>query len=88
MDANKERKLGKTTGAEKGRERERERGWRLVDEHRMGTGTGAYTETRAVAEMGGGNANGNENEDRIGEGGREAKKRKKPHKSCRRHVGN
>ena len=27
-------------------------------------------------------------EDRIGEGGVEAKKRKKPHKSCRRHVGN
>ena len=24
----------------------------------------------------------------IGEGGGEAKKRKKPHKSCRRHVGN
>ena len=31
---------------------------------------------------------GNGNEDRIEEGGREAKKRKKPHKSCRRHVGN
>ena len=27
-------------------------------------------------------------EDRIGEGGGEAKKRMKPHKSCRRHVGN
>ena len=26
-------------------------------------------------------------EDRIGEGGREAKKRNKAHKSCRRHVG-
>ena len=24
----------------------------------------------------------------IGERGREAKKRKKPHRSCRRHVGN
>ena len=32
--------------------------------------------------------NGNGGEDRIGEGGREAKKRKKPHKTCRRHVGN
>ena len=32
--------------------------------------------------------NGNRNEDKIGEGGREAKKRKKPQKSCRRHVGN
>ena len=30
--------------------------------------------------------NGNEN--RIGEGGREAKKRKKPQNSCRRHAGN
>ena len=32
--------------------------------------------------------NGNVNGDRIGEGGREAKKRKKPQDSCRRHVGN
>ena len=32
--------------------------------------------------------NGNGNEDRIGEGRREAKKRKTPHKSCRRLVGN
>ena len=32
--------------------------------------------------------NGNGNEDRIGEGGKEAKKRKKPQNSCRRHVGN
>ena len=32
--------------------------------------------------------NGNGNEDRIGEGGREAKKDKKPQNSCRRHVGN
>ena len=31
---------------------------------------------------------GNGNEDGIGESGREANKRKKPHKSCRRHVGN
>ena len=30
----------------------------------------------------------NGNEDRIREGGGEAKKRKKPHKSCRRLVGN
>ena len=36
------------TGAETGRGR----GWRPVDEHRMGTGTGAGTETRALAEMG------------------------------------
>ena len=30
----------------------------------------------------------NGNEDMIGEGGREAKKRKKPENSCRPHVGN
>ena len=32
--------------------------------------------------------NRNGNEERIGEGGREAKKRKKPQNSCRRHVVN
>ena len=32
--------------------------------------------------------NGDGNEDGIGEGGGEAKKRKEPYKSCRRHVGN
>ena len=32
--------------------------------------------------------NGNGNEDRIGKGGREAKKCKKPQNSYRRHVGN
>ena len=32
--------------------------------------------------------NSNGNEDRIGEGGREAKKRKKPQNSCRRRAGN
>ena len=41
-----------------------------------------------------GSGDGNErsyrdsDEDRIEEGGREAKMRKKSHKSCRRHVGN
>ena len=35
-----------------------------------------------------GNGNGNGNEDRVGEGVGEAKKRKKPHKNWRRHVGN
>ena len=33
-------------------------------------------------------AQGREARDRIGEGGEEAKKRKKPQKSCRRDVGN
>ena len=32
--------------------------------------------------------NGNINKDGNREGGGEAKKRKKPHKTCRRHVGN
>ena len=51
------------------------------NESRSGDGSGD--------EDGGGDedGNGDENEDGIGEGGREAKKRKKPHKSCRRHVG-
>ena len=31
---------------------------------------------------------GNRDEDKIGEGGREAKKPKKPQNNCRRHVGN
>ena len=68
-----------------------------------GTGTGVETRRRTPDENGDGNGegsehsrgygnrdedNGNGNEDRIGEGGREAKKRKKPQKSCRRHVEN
>ena len=54
-----------------------------------------YTHTRTHTSSSGdgngeedGNGNGNGNKDRIGEGGREAKKRKKPHKSCRRPMGN
>ena len=31
---------------------------------------------------------GDGNEDKVGEGEREAKKRKQQHKSCRRHVEN
>ena len=54
-----------------------------------GNGAGTGTETRTVAEMGTRTGNGNRNEDRIGEGGRDAKKRNKPQNSCRRHdVGN
>ena len=66
-----------------------------------GTGTGVETRRRTPDGNGNGNgdgsedssgdgnedeANGNGNEDRIGEGGREAKKCKKPQNSCRRHV--
>ena len=66
-----------------------------------GTGTGTGVETRRRTPDGNGDGsedssgdrdrdedNGNGNEDRIGEGGREATKRKKPQKSCRRHAGN
>ena len=44
--------MGAETGMRTGREREWGRGWKSVDEHRMGTGTGTGTGTRAVAEMG------------------------------------
>ena len=68
-----------------------------------GTGTGVETYRQTPDGDGDGNRDGSENtsgdgnkeeddgsrnEDRIGEGGREAKKRKKPQNSCRRHVGN
>ena len=68
-----------------------------------GTGTGVETRRRIPDGNGDGNGdgsednsgdgngdedNGNGNDDRIGEGGREAKKREKPQNSCRRHVGN
>ena len=47
-------------------------------------GTGTRTEARGCEDE----DNGNGNEDRIGKGGREAKKRKKPQNSCRHHVEN
>ena len=56
----------------------------------MGTGTGTGTDARAVAEMGTGTTITGTGT-RIGsgrEGGREAKRRKNPQKSCRRQVGN
>ena len=58
----------------------------------MGVETLGRTQDGNVDGSGDGNESssrdGNGNEDRIGEGGGEAKKRKKPHNSCRRHVGN
>ena len=45
------RKMGTRTGAGTEQERERGRGWRPADGHKMRTGTGAGTETRAVEEM-------------------------------------
>ena len=66
-----------------------------------GTGTGVGTRRRTPDGNGDGNGDGsedcggdgngdddNENENRIGEGGREVKKRKKPQNSCRRRAGN
>ena len=68
-----------------------------------GTGTGVGTRRRTPDENGDGNGDGSEgssgdgngdddngsgNENKIGEGGREAKKRKKPQNSCRRRAGN
>ena len=83
------------------RERERERGWKRTEERRTGTGTGVGIRRRTpdgngdgngdVSEDCSGDRNGdddNGNENRIGEGGRGTKKRKKPQNSCRRRAGN
>ena len=68
-----------------------------------GTGTGTGVGARRRTQDGNGDRNGersedcsgdgngdddNGNENRIGEGGKEAKKRKKPQNSCRRRAGN
>ena len=55
-----------------------------------GNGDGSVDENESSSGAGNGNEDENRsgNEDMIGEGGREAKKRKKPHKRCRRHMGN
>ena len=64
------------------------------DGHGDGAGAGTGVEVKGDgsgnedSNVDGNRDEDNGNEDRIGEGGREAKKRKKPHKSCRRHVGN
>ena len=80
--------MGTGTGAGTGRERGRRRGWRPVDEHQIGTGTGTGNGSEDSSGDGNGDDdNGNGNEDRIGESGKEAKKRKKPQNSCRRQVG-
>ena len=68
----------RSAGLERGRERGR---------GGNGDGNGDGSEDSS----GGGNGdedNGNGNEYRIGEGGRKAKKRKKPQNSCRCHIGN
>ena len=53
-----------------------------------GDGSGDGNESNSGDGNGDEDGNGNGNEDRIGEDGGEAKKCKKPHKTCRRHVGN
>ena len=53
-----------------------------------GDGRGDGNESSSGDGNGDEDGNGNGNKDRIGEGGGEAKKRMKPHKRCRRHVGN
>ena len=59
---------------------------RTQDRNEDGSGDGNESSSRDG--NGDEDRNGNWNEDGIGEGGREAKKRKKPRKRCRRHVGN
>ena len=65
---------------------------RTPDGNRDGNGDGSEDssgdENRDDDNGNGDDDNGNGNEDRIGEGGREAKKRKKPQNSCRRRAGN
>ena len=53
-----------------------------------GYGSGDGNESSSGDGEGAEDGNGNSKEDRIEEGIGEAKKRKKPHKNCRRHVGN
>ena len=53
-----------------------------------GNGDGSGDGNEINSGDGNGDEDGNVNEVRIGESVREAKKRKKPQKSCRRHVGN
>ena len=60
------------------------------DGNGVGGGNGDGDGDGSESSSGDGNGdedNGNGNEDRIGEGGRKAKKRKKLQNSCRRHVG-
>ena len=58
---------------------------RIPDWNGDGDGAGSEDSRR---DGNGDDDNGNGNENRIGEDGREAKKRKKPQNSCRRRAGN
>ena len=61
MEASERTQDGNGDGSEDGAGMgwERERGWRPMDEHKIGTGTGARTETIAVSGDGSGSGNGN-----------------------------
>ena len=81
--------MGTGTGSGMRRERGPERGWRaLPGQIQDGNGDRSGDGNESNSGDGNGDKDGNGNEDRIGEGGEKAKKRKKPHKTCRRHVGN
>ena len=68
-------------GTGTGMGRERERGWRPANEHRMGTGTGAGTETRAVAEIGTGTRMGTGTATRTGSGRVEESRKSARHRT-------
>ena len=74
------------TGAGTGREPELGRGWK--PQHGNGDGGEDGNESSSVNGNGDEDGDRDENKDGIGEGGGEAKKLKKPHKSCRRDVEN
>ena len=73
--------MGTRTAAGTGRDREQGR-----TQDRNGDGSGDINDSSSGD--GNGVEDGDGNGDGIGEGGGEANKRKKPHKSCRRDVGN
>ena len=79
----KEREMGTRTGTGMGTRVET----RGQTQDGNGDGSGDGNENSGGDGNGGEDGNGNENKDRIGGGGREAKKRKKPQKSCRCHMG-
>ena len=85
--AGRERGQGSGDGAGTGTGTGVETRRRTPDGNGDGNGNGDGSED-CSGDGSGDEDNGNGNEDIIGEGGREAKKRKKPQNNCRRHVGN
>ena len=76
---------GSRDGAGTGTGKEMETRRRTPDGSGDGNGDGGEDSS---GDWNGDEDNGNGNEDRIGEGGREAKKRNKPQNYCRRRAGN